>query len=250
MVAFSAAAVGWWWTFRASATFVIADLVVFVLEKLVTGRPFNGVVARCTCRRSAAGAYLIAAARDSLEKSIPAWVHERVRHRWARRLLRLSGAEAYRRSDFATAKRFALEAANGESFIAFSSEYLLSAGASAYENGEFGEAFQLFDDALRLWQSSNVARVLEPKLGRVANSLKWACLHELGNGRDGLPFLRAAAEAPDWTCFDRCEPWLQVLRQAYHDGADDYVRLAFQQARKHCIWWNTELREWKERLRE
>ena len=140
-------------------------------------------------------------------------------------------------------------AAAGETFAALSSEYLLSAGASCYEQKEFTEALHLFADALQIWRSSRLARILEPKVGWIANTMQWACLHQVGTESDALPFLQAAAETPDWTCFNRCERWLQFLREAYAQGNERHVQAAFRGSIKHCSWWNTELRHWKGELR-
>jgi hypothetical protein len=160
----------------------------------------------------------------------------------------LEAGAAKRAGNFSIAKRLSLDAADGEIFAPFSSEYILSAGASSFEQRELAEAFSLFDKALIVWQSSWLARLLEPRLGSVANYLKWACLHELGTPVEGLAFLYASAKT-HWDRDEACKQWLQLLFEARQLNDERYMRLGLQGATSHCQSDDAELAYWKDLLR-
>lgn len=214
----------------------------------MTAWPLNCLVSAWATPRTAAGAYLVAAATDSRDVPVPETVRRAADGRWARRILRFAGADAYRHADFATAKSLALAAADGEVFSPLRAEYVLAAGAAAHEAGEYEESLALLGRANRIWKTSFVARMFEPKVGWVANSLMWSCLHAMGRDVEALPFLRAAAEVPGWSTFDRCGPWLQYLRQAYHDNDAEATEYAWEQVRKHSLGLSAEVRDWRSRL--
>ena len=212
---------------------LIADTIVFGLEKLVTSAPWNGLVAGLVCRRPAAVAYLIAAANDSLERVVPEWAATAVTGRWSRRMQRMLAGDAKRREDFDAAKRLSSTAADGETFAAFASEYLLSAGASAFESGEFPEALRYFDESLDRWHASTLARLLEPKAGSVANYLKWATLRELGMRREALPFLFESVKT-HWSPRASCREWLLLVSEAQDLADETYLRLGLEGVRRTC----------------
>jgi hypothetical protein len=226
---------------------LIGDTVVFVLEKLVAAGPINTIVVRLPPGRSAIAAYLVAAAHESLERPVPEGARQIRSARWSGRMLRFAASDARRAGDFPASKRLALDAAAGETYAPFLSEYILSAGASAFEAGAFTEAYSLFDEALRVWRSSHLARLLEPRLESVAHYLKWACLNELGTPKEGLVFLHAAASTQR-NRTQRREQWLQLLREAYNAGDTGYARLGLEGATRYCSHDDEELQYWKGQL--
>lgn len=225
------------------------DVLVFLIEKAITVGPLNRVAAGLKWKRPAVIAYLIASAHQSLERPVPPWVMESVPNPWKRRVARLLAGDAKQSADFALARQLSLQAADGETFPAFAAEYLLSAGAAAFEEREFAEAIPLFDRALTKWRSSKLARILEPKVESVASYLKWACFRELGTPKDGLPFLYTAART-HWSPAESCRQWLQLLHEAYETNDERFLLLALQGARQRCPASNEELQYWQDLIRE
>lgn len=220
-----------------------------MIEKVITVWPLNRVAAGLTWVRPAVIGYLIASANQSLGRPVPPWAGETMAEPWKRRVARLLASEAKRSGELALARQLSLKAAEGETFSAFAAEYLLSAGGAAFEQREFEEAIALFDRALTEWRSSRLARILEPKVESVASYLTWACFHELGASKDGLPFLYTAART-HWSPAEGCRQWLQLLHEANEANEERFLLLGLQGARQSCRRGDPELRYWEELIRE